>query len=68
MKKYEQDLVNGKFYEVKEQGFTDEEWEEFCNRWSSKKKKTYSKTDKFAFWFFGLAMLYLLAQLARGLF
>ena len=67
MKKYEKDLVNGKFYEVKEQGFTDEEWKLFCNEWQPISKK-YSKSDKFAFCFFCFAMLYLVAQLLRGLF
>ena len=43
MKKYEQDLVNGKFYEVKEQGFTDEEWEECCNRICKTKKREYTR-------------------------
>lgn len=37
-KRYEKDPINGKFYEVKEQGFTDSEWEEFCARWQKVEK------------------------------
>lgn len=39
-KRYEKDPINGKFYEVKEKGFTDAEWEEFCERWGQGKKKS----------------------------
>lgn len=31
-------------------------------------ERKYSTSDKFAFWFFGLTMLYMVAQLLRGLF
>ena len=39
-KRYEKDPINGKFYEVKEKGFTDSEWEEFCERCGQGKKKS----------------------------
>lgn len=32
-KRYEKDPINGKWYEVKEEGFTDSEWQEFQERW-----------------------------------
>lgn len=63
-KRYEKDPINGKWYEVKEEGFTDSEWQEFQERWGHK----YSFADKVAFWFFGFCMLYLLGQLLRALF
>lgn len=31
-KRYEKDPINGKWYEVKEEGFTDSEWQEFQER------------------------------------
>lgn len=39
-KRYEKDPINGKFYEVKEKGFTDSEWQEFCERFGQEKKKS----------------------------
>lgn len=65
MKNYIQDPINGKWYEVKEKGFTDAEWQEFKERWG---KHKYSFADKVAFWFFGFCMLYFLGQLLRALF
>lgn len=68
-KRYEKDTINGKFYEVKEKGFTDAEREELCERWGQvANKHKYSFADKVAFWFFGFCMLYLLGQLLRALF
>ena len=68
-KRYEKDTINGKFYEVKEKGFTDSEWQEFQERWGQvANKHKYSFADKVAFWFFGFCMLYLLGQLLRALF
>lgn len=37
-KRYEKDPVNGRFYEVREKGFTQKEWEEFQERWGQKKE------------------------------
>ena len=37
MTQYEQDPINKKFYPVaKEKGFTDAEWEAFCEKWGHK--------------------------------
>lgn len=68
-KRYEKDPINGKFYEVKEKGFTDSEWKELQEKWKPvSDKNKYSFSDKVAFWFFGFFMLYLLGQLLRVLF
>ena len=37
-KRYEKDPINGRFYEVREKGFTQKEWEEFQERWGQKKE------------------------------
>lgn len=39
MIKYEKNLVNGKFYEVKQTSFTDEEWDNLCSRFGQDKTK-----------------------------
>lgn len=39
MTQYEQDPINGKFYPVKKNGFTDKEWEKFCEKWGNAPKK-----------------------------
>lgn len=45
-KRYEKDPINGKFYEVKEKGFTDAEWQEFQERWGQvANKHKYSFAD-----------------------
>lgn len=68
-KRYEKDPINGKFYEVKEKGFTDSEWQELQEKWKPvSDKNKYSFADKVAFWFFGFCMLYLLGQLLRAFF
>lgn len=65
-KRYEKDPINGKWYEVKEKGFTDSEWQE--RRGQVAKEHKYSFADKFAFWYFGFGILYLLSQLLRAFF
>lgn len=49
-KRYEKDPINGRFYEVKEKGFTKQEWEEFQERWGQKKEV--SILDKVQFYMF----------------
>lgn len=48
-KKYKQDAVNGKWYEVQEEGFTNEEWKAFQRRWHQGEKmvKKFTKTECF---------------------
>lgn len=55
-KKYTQDAINGKWHEVKEEQFTEEEWAEFCERW---KHNRYSLEEKVAFIFCGGFILFL---------
>lgn len=57
-KKYKQDAVNGKWYEVQEEGFTNEEWEAFQRRWHQGEKmvKKFTKTECFMILFALLAV------------
>ena len=69
MIRYEKDPVNGRFYEVKEQCFTDEQWntiQQFDAHGKSEPK--YTKSEKITFWFCGAVMLYLICQVLRGAF
>ncbi len=49
-KRYEKDPINGRFYEVREDCFTQKEWEEFQERWGQKKEV--SILDKVQFYMF----------------
>lgn len=39
MTQYEQDPINGKWKPVVQKGFTDKEWEAFCEKWGHTPKK-----------------------------
>lgn len=66
-KRYEKDPINGKFYEVKEKGFTDSEWQEFQERWGQvANKHKYSFADKVAFWFFGFLHALSFGAIVKG--
>ena len=54
-KRYEKDLVNGRWYEVREKGFTQKEWKEFQERWGQKPKV--SVLDKVQFFMFMFIVL-----------
>lgn len=48
-KRYKKDPINGKWHEVKEEGFTNEEWESFQRRLQKGEKmvKNFTKTECF---------------------
>lgn len=68
MIRYEKDPVNGRFYEVKEQCFTDEQWNTIQQLSAKRKEPKYTTTDKITAWFCGAIMLYLICQVLRGAF
>lgn len=51
-KRYEKDPINGKWYEVKKEGFTNSEWQEFQERWGKKKKEVLTGHEVFWICFF----------------
>ena len=66
---YEKDPVNGRFYEVKEQYFTDEQWNTIQQFGAHRKsEQKYTISDKITAWFCGAVMLYLICQLLRCAF
>lgn len=68
MIRYEKDPINGRFYEVKEQYFTDEQWESIKQFDAHRKEPRYTTADKITAWFCGAVMLYLICQLLRCAF
>lgn len=54
-KRYEKDPINGRWYEVREKGFTQKEWKEFQERWGQKPKV--SVLDKVQFFMFMFVVL-----------
>lgn len=54
-KRYEKDPINGRWYEVREKGFTQKEWKEFQERWGQKPKV--SVLDKVQFVMFMFIVL-----------
>lgn len=68
MIRYEKDPINGRFYEVKEQCFTDEQWNTIQQFDAHRKVHKYTTADKITFWFCGVVMFYLICQLLRGAF
>ena len=69
MIRYEKDPVNGRFYEVKEQCFTDEQWNTIQQFDAHRKSELkYTTADKITAWFCGAVMLYLICQLLRCAF
>ena len=69
MIRYEKDPVNGRFYEVKEQFFTDEQWEQIKQFDAHRKsEQKYTKSEKITFGFCGVVIFYLICQLLRGAF
>ena len=68
MIRYEKDPVNGRFYEVKEQCFTDEQWNTIQQFDAHRKAPKYTAADKITFWFCGVVMFYLICQVLRGAF
>ena len=65
---YEKDPINGRFYEVKEQCFTDEQWNTIQQFDAHRKAHKYTTADKITAWFCGAVMLYLICQLLRCAF
>ena len=65
MIRYEKDHVNGRFYEVKEQCFTDEQWNTIQQFDAHRKAPKYTTADKITVWLCGAVMLYLICQVAR---
>ena len=53
--RYEKDPINGRWYEVREKGFTQKEWKEFQERWGQKPKV--SVLDKVQFFMFMFVVL-----------
>lgn len=69
MIRYEKDPINGHFYEVNEQFFTDEQWEQIQQfDANGKSELKYTTADKITAWFCGAVMLYLICQLLRCAF